>query len=158
MVLTGKRFWTGVGLINESYMMGSRPFSLLTGWICWWICQHYTTVNCQAWVLKLGLQGRAVVPKSNSSVTCVLALLKRGKKLSSARGNVKSISTVTALAYQQFTTNSAPFVCLVCTQCLHDATVYNLQSEVAGLKAEGPTYHPCMQSHPCIMCLQGSYR
>ena len=30
----------------------------------------------RAWVLKLGLQGRAVVPKSNLSVTCVLVLLK----------------------------------------------------------------------------------
>ena len=48
-------------------------------------------------MLKLGLQGRAVVPKSNLSVTCVLTLLKRAKKLSSARGTAESTCTDTVL-------------------------------------------------------------
>ena len=45
----------------------------------------------------IGLQERAVVPKSNLSVTYVLVLLERAKNLSSARGTVKSTCTDTVL-------------------------------------------------------------
>ena len=115
-------------------------------------------------MLKLGLEGRAVVPKSDLSVTYVLVLLKRVKKLSSARGTVKSTCTDTSCAgltrshYQQLSTDSVPFVCLVCTQRLHKAAVYNLQSEIPRLKAEIVeikallTTHTCKVTHSSCTC------
>ena len=66
--------------------------------------------------------------------------------------------SLTRSHYQQLSTDSAPFVCLVCTQRLHKATVYSLKSEVAGLKAEIAelkallTTHACEVTHPSCTC------
>ena len=43
---------------------------------------------------------------------------------------------LTRTHYQELSINSTPFVCLVCTQRVHMATVHNLQSEVSGLKVD----------------------
>ena len=55
-------------------------------------------------------------------------------------------------------TDSDHFVCLVCTQRLHKATVYNLRSKVARLKAylvelKAPlTTHACKVTHLSCTC------
>ena len=113
-------------------------------------------------MLKLGLQGRAVVPKSDSSDLCA-GPFKEGEDTLDCEGDCRKhmhryCAGLTRSHYQQLTTDSAPFVCLVCTQRLHKATVHNLQSEVVGLKAEIVelkallTTHACKDTHPSCTC------
>ena len=51
--------------------------------------------------------------------------------------------------YQQLSADSTPFVCLVCTQRLHKATVYSLKSEVAGFKSEITELKALLTTHAC---------
>ena len=114
--------------------------------------------NRRAWVLKLGLQGRAVVPKSNLSVTCVLVLLKRAKKLSSARGTVKSTHTDTALVWPGATIPTTLYwLHSFCLSDLHPAFTqgYHLQpkTEVARLKAEIAELKALLTTDACKVTL-----
>ena len=110
--------------------------------------------NRRAWVLKLGLQGRAVVPKSNLSVTCVLVLLKRAKKLSSARGTVKSTHTDTALVWPGATIPTTLYwLRSFCLSDLHPAYHLQPKTEVARLKAEIAELKALLTTDACKVTL-----